>query len=558
MNRKVKNIGLIIFTIIFLSLQTKVYAANNIESIDIDAAINKDGSMEIVQVWSGNFDEDTELYIPMLLSSDNEVNIRDYNVSDINGTYEIIDNWDTSKSFEEKANKAGILTTDDGYEICFGISNYGQNTYILKYTLDNVINSYSDVDGVNFKFVNDNMNTTPTNVDVKIRLYDGCLITDEVADIWAFGYDGEVVFDYGAIHGYTETPITEYDYVTIMFSFEKGILEPIIKNDYSFESVKEAAFEDSDYTELSDEGSLIAAIILLLIIYGTPFLFFWGIFKLFKIRRKGKIKKFINSVDYFKKVPNRGKLNVTYVLCKQFGLCNKEDILKVGLLSLMNANYLEPIIEENSGMFGNKKESLGLKVIRRRGTKRISITDEMLYNMLKRAANEDGILNKKELKRFTIIYKEIIKGYIQTCENEGKAYLTENKCMYDFSIPAKIKYLEPNGKKEMAEIFGFKKYLENFSLISESGIEKLPIWKEMLMYGMLFGIADKLAKQMKEIYPHLTNEINNYRVYIDTASIYHNSMSGTLNKVERSGSGGGSSSGGGSGSSGGGSGGGSR
>ena len=36
-------------------------------------------------------------------------------------------------SFEEKARRCGIHDTDSGYEICFGISNYGQNRYAIEY-----------------------------------------------------------------------------------------------------------------------------------------------------------------------------------------------------------------------------------------------------------------------------------------------------------------------------------------------------------------------------------------------------------------------------------------
>jgi len=36
------------------------------------------------------------------------------------------------------------------------------------------------------------MNTTPTDVKVEIRLADGTPITDETAEIWGFGYGGQM------------------------------------------------------------------------------------------------------------------------------------------------------------------------------------------------------------------------------------------------------------------------------------------------------------------------------------------------------------------------------
>lgn len=163
-------------------------------------------------------------------------------VSDQSGSYETVTDWNMDWSFEEKAGKCGINITDSGYEICFGISQYGQNRYAIEYKLGNAVGGYSDRDGVNFRFVNDGMNTTPTDVKVGIQLAVGTPITDETADIWGFGYDGQVGFSDGAILVYTESPITPENYVTVLFSLDKGILSPSRQEQGSFEEVKETAF----------------------------------------------------------------------------------------------------------------------------------------------------------------------------------------------------------------------------------------------------------------------------------------------------------------------------
>jgi hypothetical protein len=111
-------------------------------------------------------------------------------VSDQKVVYETVPDWNVDWSFEKKAGKCGINPTDSGYEICFGISNYGQNRYAIEYKLDSAVGGYTDKDGVNFRFVNDGMNTTPTDVKVEIRLADGRPITDEIAHVWGFDCEG--------------------------------------------------------------------------------------------------------------------------------------------------------------------------------------------------------------------------------------------------------------------------------------------------------------------------------------------------------------------------------
>ena len=49
-------------------------------------------------------------------------------MSDADGEYTSVDEWNIDASFAEKSRKCGINKTDEGVELCFGISEYGQNT----------------------------------------------------------------------------------------------------------------------------------------------------------------------------------------------------------------------------------------------------------------------------------------------------------------------------------------------------------------------------------------------------------------------------------------------
>ena len=89
----------------------------------------------------------------------------------------------------------------------------------------------------------------------------------------------------------------------------------------------------------------------------------------------------------------------------------------------------------------------------------------------------------------------------------------------------------------------------------------MPIWRGLLTYAMLFGIADQVAEQMKELYPQISAELTDYSQSMATAYSYHYLLYSNMKKAEeqreqekRSGGGGGFASlGGGGGSIGGGS-----
>jgi hypothetical protein len=138
-------------------------------------------------------------------------------------------------------------------------ANTEYNLYTIEYKLDQVAGGYADKDGMNFRFVNDQMNTTPTDVTVKISFADGRAVTDENADIWGFGFAGQVFFENGNIIAYTETPLSIENHVTLLAAFEKGLLSPARQEQGSFEELKERAFEGSDY-DMDSQGEDISAL----------------------------------------------------------------------------------------------------------------------------------------------------------------------------------------------------------------------------------------------------------------------------------------------------------
>lgn len=561
MRKKVS--GLILCFALLFSLPLPAFAANQVNTMDIQAVIYEDGSMYVTQVWEGNFSEGTESYIPM--NAPDYLTISQLIVSGQNGAYETVPDWNVDWSFEEKARKCGIHDTDSGYEICFGISDYGQNRYAIEYKLDNAVGGYSNRDGVNFRFVNDGMNTTPTDVKVEIRLADGTPITEKNAEIWGFGYDGQVEFSDGAILAYTESPIYSENHVTVLFSLEKGILSPSRQEPGSFEEVKETAFSDSDYDDIGEEVSTFEAIVTILLSIGLPIGLIIWFFRMKKKRAEKKRQRFAERFGYFRDIPNDGNLSATYALGRLFDVCEDGAILSTGILRLIQLGCLSPVETQQVSLMGKTKETVSLRLV---GSNHATMNeyDEYLYTVLESAAGSDSTLQAKELEHFASQNDKLLRAYIQKCENAGRTWLNQKICLKRWDMPAKLTDLTPTGEQELGELMGLKRYLTDFSLIAERGVKEMPIWRELLTYAMLFGIADQVAEQMKALYPQISAELTDYSGSMATAYSYHYLLYTNMKKAEerriqekRSGGGGGFASlGGGGGSIGGGSGGGTR
>ena len=562
--RKIMNL-LLCFVLLF-ALPFPTYAANKVNTIDMEAVLYQDGSMYVTQVWEGDFDEGTEIYIPM--NAPDFLTISQLMVSDRNEAYETVPKWNVDWSFAEKANKCGIHATDSGYEICFGISEYGHNRYAIEYKLDNAMGGYTDRDGVNFRFVNDEMNTTPTDVKVEIRFADGTPITDEIADVWGFGYDGQVEFSDGAILAYTESPIYPENHVTVLFSLEKGILSPSRQEPGSFEEVRETAFDGSDYdypNAEEEEATVFEMLLGMVIVIGTPIALIAFFLRRSKNVRAKKLNRFAEQFGYFREIPNGGNLSATYVLGRQFEVCEDGAILATGMLRLIQLGCLSPVETQEVGSMGKTKETVSLRLTGSQHDK-MNEYDEYLYTVLEGAAGSDTILQEKELEHFASQNDKLLRAYIGKQDSAGKTHLNQKHCMKRWNMPAKLTDLTPAGEQELGELMGLKRYLADFSLIAERGVKEMPIWRELLTYAMLFGIADQVAEQMKELYPQISSELTDYSQSMMTAYSYHYLLYRNMKAAEeqreqekRSGGGGGFASlGGGGGSIGGGSGGGTR
>ena len=127
MKRNITNFLAALFCTLLL---TSTASANRVPEMEIEVALRPDGSAYVTQIWSAQTDDGTEFYLAR--NDSGYLSITDFSVSDKNGPYTFVENWDVSASFDEKAGKCGILDTDDGVELCWGISEYGETRYAIE------------------------------------------------------------------------------------------------------------------------------------------------------------------------------------------------------------------------------------------------------------------------------------------------------------------------------------------------------------------------------------------------------------------------------------------
>ena len=159
---KLKKIILIAFICLINLIPQAVFAASNdLEAIDMHIYINQNGTATIKETWQMEMVEGTENY--KAFNNLHGSTITDFSVIDEKGIkYDFVDHWDIDASRQEKKNKCGIVETDTGYELCYGIGDYGKHTYTMTYTIKPYVTQYDDAQGINWRLVNENMDPKPT------------------------------------------------------------------------------------------------------------------------------------------------------------------------------------------------------------------------------------------------------------------------------------------------------------------------------------------------------------------------------------------------------------
>lgn len=565
---KFKKMIFILLVLILTFSNTAIAANNHINDVYIDVEILNDGTGVITQTWETEINEGTELFIPM--ENLDHMKISNYTVSDKTGPYELKENWSTKDSFEEKIGKYGILETNNGIELVFGVSQYGDNKYEIKYDFENMVQSFKDKDGFNVRFLNDQMSPAPYRVNYKIHSKE-IEFSPENSKIWAFGYNGNIEFVDGDIVGRTTSELTSQNHVTVLVEMDKGLINPAFIGFGSFEEMKNEAFKGSKYETgdiqydnshneaIQATSSPIGAIIGVVFAVGGLIVALIAI--LSSLNKKIKNYSQVEENLPIDEIPFNGEILPTFYFWTMQPEYTEENSGFHFLFAYLIKWFLNGNISENYEFL---KEPENFSRLGERELK--EDTEYKLWNFLLEGAqaSEDGLFNKNFEKYMKSEYMNFYKILVEA-KKQGEKYVIENGFLEERGNNplVKKKYLTKSGIDEMLKILGTEEKIKSINANIEN-LEK-PMDPKLLVLSTLFGLNPQLDMEEEFIddYVHSPSYIYfPHHIFYANTRIVANSASNAFKSVttssSSSGFGGGASFGGGGGFSGGGSGGGVR
>ena len=542
---------------------TAVFARETrVRSIDIAVTFYADGSARFDEKWDVDAGDDfTELYLP-------KENLGDIDVASFqvfcDGALLADDGaWDSDRSRARKTGRYGIFRKSNGVELCWGVGDKGHHLYNPVYVLTNTVKSLDDYDMFHMQVVADRITGSP-HVRVTFELDGGMSARIDTSGVraWGFGYHGTVAFADGKLV-YESDDFDEWSSVIALIRFDKGIFAPTSIVGGSFQQRLDRALEgagfDDDYDGDDEEESsfleLLAQLLILFVaLFGGSKYGYTQTGHVAPWEKKRLLGMSPKDVGWWRDIPMDGDLIAADYALTRLGEDRKNNALaSAEILRMIYNGYLD-VKKAGHGKveitFANDKD----------GKAPIDPIASDLWSMMLEASGDDRILQDKEFSSWSGKHKKRLYDWTLTMARMGKEKFRSRGWMQ-----ARSNKFTPEGQLETQHLLGFKKYLNDFTLSRQRETIEVHLWQEYLVYGALLGVADKVAKQLKDIDPVLFERTVGYDYGTFTNVLYSTDMlsraitsanrayvSSTYSGGSRGGFGGGASFGGGGGFSGGG------
>ena len=399
-------------------------------------------------------------------------------------------------------------------------------------------------------------------------------------------------------------------YVEIRTLFPNYILNEEVKREYNHEILGTVLDEEEDWANeanrIRGRRNLLVVLYYLVVII-ISILLIINIIKKIKLIATRKLIKPSQEITYFREIPREDASpgEAVYLLRKAKGKLQSNDIGKIFSATILNFS-LKKLIEVEEKQNEKGKEEIYIKLKDKEGILNLKNKDEKAVGEFLISAfggRENTEISVKELEKFIKkssptnilnIQQRIGSGFnrklieLKIIDKEAKSnYENESgkqavkislilmviclgiliiEKLGDLAIIGtiafevifflniiisgiaiyKINFYTQQGIDEIEKWRGLKKYMEEFSLLNEKEVPEIAIWEKFLVYATAFGIADKVLKQLKIVYPDIENSINvntypymYLMIHTNFSRSFSNAISSSMSSAYSSASGGG-------------------
>ena len=300
--------------------------------------------------------------------------------------------------------------------------------------------------------------------------------------------------------------------MTILVKFPEGTFKTENDLDYDFNHYLQMAEDGAKHYKTPLWADILAVLFFIgLVIVFPIFMLAWLSFSasnnnLYFGKTGNKVRK---DTPMFRDIPCKGDIFRAYFIAEKYKLMKKKtDFLGAILLKWLKENKISI-----------QKQEVG-KIIKKEDTCIILNKDLAFENSLEQdlhsmfyTASKDGILESREFEKWcSNHYSKILDWFDKVLDFERDELVKEGKLTTE-----EFKKLVFKGKKyvvderlmdEAKELYGLKKFLEEFTLIDKREAIEVALFEDYLIYSQILGISKKVASQFKKLYPEVIEQYN--------------------------------------------------
>lgn len=583
----------LIFTIIFsflILLNTYSFAGElNLNKLDYEVTLNSDGTANITETWNIEIEDTNTLFKTFEIDKSKYTKITDVSVTEItSGQQKNFTQIFTEKYHVDKDSFYGLINSNNKFEIAWGVhedDSYANRIFKINYTVIDAIKNYSDCSEFYWQFINTTSKIPANKVTGTITLPTSTEALEDLK-IWAHGplngnikklSKNSVYFEVDNLRTNTMLEIRIVS-PTYIFPNNSNFYNQNKLNSILSEEQKWADEANTKREELAKRQQLIMfTIAFTLIVTNIVGIF---ILKAF-IKKIKKYKEILanapnikptNPSKYYRDIPNETATPADAAFIHYFGNSEIENnisrVISATLLDLCMKKYLSFEIID-------KKQ---IKIILSSNINSDSLPkdEKRIYEYLK-GISTSGEFTMKDFEKYSNKHTSKFTSLYSTLPTDAEKKQTENGnynpdflknyqnylgygigflflgifgipfillaiipsfvlARLSFKISHKYNTLTQKGVDEKEAWKGLKNYMSDFSMLDKREVPELVLWEKYLVFATVFGIADKVLKQLKVVYPELLDEnyINRNR-YSYLYLMYYGNMNTTfINSINNS------------------------
>ena len=566
------SIILLVLTTFSIYVRADDSSSLYLDKLKFDVTVNEDGSMDVVETWDIDISHVNTLYKTFKMDDEKFTSIKNVKVKDITANREFTQIDEEMYHVTENC-YYGLINSKGNFEIAWGVGlddRYATRTYEISYTVVDAIGKYNDYAELYWQFIGEDFEVDADKITGTIILPSNAESEEDIK-VWGHteNLNGEIyVTDTNKIKFQLENfDAGRYVEVRVLFPTEMIESTGRVYNEDRYDDVIKEETKWANQANLRRQWEEIKdGVVATFVIFVILALCIIFIEKAVKYGKKlSSIKKFVpeQKLDYFRDLPEKDTTpgEAVYILKEPYNAFSRHfgKIFSATLLDLKLKDYIDLRVEKTD----KNKDKIYLKKLKESDSN-LKSDERRILDFAYKAFGKKTEVEMKTLEQYIEKHPAGVEALINGCLKAIESQLKESKMFdkkqkeefsnyaglsgvyYVFaivtlfwafplaiillinglicgSIKKRANVLTQKGVDSKEKWKGLKKYMEEFSLLNEKEIPAIEVWEHYLVYATAFGIADKVLKQLKTIYPNI-DELDSIHTSTYMYFMYHSNF----------------------------------